>query len=159
MMVSKKMGRRAALLATTCVLSLVLAACAGSKSIDVGDSATTSPTPTGTATPVSFASAVVPLFTSKGCNGAGCHTGATPAGSLSLSGTASAVFTALSNGGASQTGSVREVDTATPANSLILTKPLTGSAATHSGGKQFASTSDAAYVTILTWIQQGAPNN
>lgn len=154
---SKRLGRRAALLATACTLSLVLAACAGSKPIDVGDDSSTTATPSPT--PVSFASAVVPLFTSKGCNGTGCHTGATPAGGLSLSGTASAVFTALSNGGASQTGSVREVNTTTPADSLILTKPLTGSAVTHSGGKQYTSTSDAAYVTILTWIQQGAPNN
>ena len=158
MTLSKSHVRRAALLATTCALALALAACAGSKTIDVGDDSSTSPT--GSPTPVSFASAVVPVFTAKGCAGTGCHSGATPSGALNLSGSASAVFTALSNGGASQTGSVKEVDRATPANSLILKKPLaTDTATTHAGGKQFPTVTDASYKTILTWIQQGGLNN
>ena len=130
----------------------ILCACAGGKDIEVGD-----PSVVG---PVSFGGDVVPLFASNGCNNAGCHSGGTPAGALGLSGTPAAVFVELSSGGLQQTGGVREVDKASPAASLVLTVPLTGSGVAHvGGGKQYGSTNDGAYKTILHWIQQGALNN
>jgi hypothetical protein len=43
------------------------------------------------------------------------------------------------------------------ASSTVLTKPLSGSGVTHSGGKQFSSTSDPVYQRWLGWITAGAP--
>jgi len=143
------------------LLSTVVAACAGGKPIDVNDSATTgtaTPTPSGspTSTAPKFSTDVFPLFASKGCNGStGCHQGASPVGIVNLGGTgttAAAAFTSI-------TTTSNVVITGTPANSLLLKKPLTGDPTTHSGGKQFTGTTDPAYVTILDWITAGAQNN
>ena len=53
------------------------------------------------------------------------------------------------------------MDTNTPADSSILTKPLhTSEGGTgHGGGNLFADTNDANYQTILKWITEGAENN
>ena len=94
---------------------------------------------------VSYATDVAPIWTSRGCTG--CHGGS---GGLSLSGSATASRSALLAG---------RVNTTTPAASLILTKPLTGSGVSHGGGKTFSSTADADYQKILDWITQGALAN
>ncbi len=104
----------------------------------------TTPPPPPPPTTLSYATDIKPIWAARNCTG--CHGSS---GGLTLSGTASASYTELSAG---------RLDLATPSNSLILKKPLT-SGVSHGGGKIFTSTSDADYQKILTWIQQGAPNN
>ncbi|MHC4817506.1 MAG: PKD domain-containing protein, partial [Planctomycetota bacterium] len=91
---------------------------------------------------VSYANDVHPIWAARTCTN--CHPNS---GGLDLSGAAAQTFTQVTNG---------RVDTGTPANSEILTKPLGMS---HGGGTIFSSTSDPDYQTILSWIQQGAQNN
>ncbi|MHC4972227.1 MAG: c-type cytochrome [Planctomycetota bacterium] len=92
--------------------------------------------------PVSYANDVHPIWAARSCTN--CHPNS---GGLDLSGAAAQTFGQVNPG---------RIDLGTPANSLILTKPLGQS---HGGGTIFSSTSDADYQTILAWIQQGAPNN
>lgn len=96
---------------------------------------------------VSYASDVHPIWAAKSCTN--CHPSS---GNMDLSGTAAQTWAQVTNG---------RVDAGTPANSLILTKPLDPGAGgvNHGGGIFFNSTSDPDYQTILTWIQQGAQNN
>ena len=158
MILNSQRPRRWAVFGGFLVATTILAACAGGKDISVGDTSTTNPTgsPTNSPSGPSFVTDVYPLFASKACNSAtACHQGASPSGIVNLGGgsaTAADAFTSI-------TGTSGVVDTGTPANSLLLKKPLTGDPTSHTGGKQFASTSDAAYTTILQWIQAGAPNN
>ena len=93
---------------------------------------------------LSYATDIKPIWAARNCTG--CHGSS---GGLTLSGTTAASYTELMAG---------RVSTASPSTSLILTKPLTG-AGSHGGGKSFASTSDADYQKILTWITEGAKNN
>lgn len=138
-----------------------LGACAGGKSINVGDdsSSTATPTPTQSTASVSFASDVYPLFSSLGCSAAGCHGATSPQNNFSLAGDAATVYSSLMTGGTQQTGGTKDVDTTTPANSLILCKNLTGGCDAGHSLHPFATTSDANYVTILNWITAGAQNN
>jgi mono/diheme cytochrome c family protein len=105
--------------------------------------------------PVLYATDVHPIFTAQGCNAMSCHQGASPAGGMDLSGTAAQTWAQVTAAGTGR------VDTGTPANSLILTKPLAAGAGgvSHGGGTYFNDTSDPDYQTILAWIQQGALNN
>jgi len=93
---------------------------------------------------LSYATDIKPIWAARSCTG--CHGSS---GGLTLSGTTAASYAELMAG---------RVSTASPSTSLILTKPLTGGVS-HGGGKSFASTSDADYQKILTWITEGAKNN
>ena len=99
-----------------------------------------------------FAANVVPLFTSAGCTTSGCHIGGTPAGNLDLDagGTAATIFANI--------GTANVVDTTTPKDSRILTKPLKG-AVDHEGGDQFERIADPNYATLFCWVAAGAQNN
>ncbi|MHC5009379.1 MAG: c-type cytochrome [Planctomycetota bacterium] len=105
--------------------------------------------PTGVVLPLSYATDIHSIWGARGCTA--CHGGS---GGLDLSGAAGATLTNLMTGGNS--GSA--LDLGTPADSLILTKPLdTGAGGvSHGGGGIFMNTSDTDYQTILTWITQGA---
>ncbi len=114
---------------------------------------------TGVAPPgigtVSFDGQIYPLFlpTSDGGYGCqGCHTnqgGATPAGGLNLWGGAEIAYASLD-----PTENATRVNTATPASSTLLTRPLYP--ATNHPIFAWGSTNDAAYKLILQWIQEGA---
>jgi len=93
--------------------------------------ATTPPPPTTT---VSFATQVHPILTASCIP---CHSG------TFASSTAATSFTETQT----------RVNTAAPAESLLLTK---GNGQSHGGGDRL---SDADAQTILTWIQEGATNN
>jgi hypothetical protein len=49
------------------------------------------------------------------------------------------------------------VNTASPADSLLLKNPLQGSGSGHAGATPFASTNDPTYQKWLAWITAGAP--
>jgi hypothetical protein len=93
---------------------------------------------------ISYANDVHPIWAAQLCTN--CHPAA---GGMDLTGTPAATWAQVTAG---------RVDLGTPANSLILTKPLDPGAGgvAHGGGTYFPNTSDADYQTILTWIQQGA---
>lgn len=93
---------------------------------------------------LSYATDIKPIWAARNCTG--CHGSS---GGLTLSGTTAASYAAIMNG---------RVSTASPSTSKILTKPATIGVG-HGGGKIFASTSDADYQKILTWITEGAKNN
>lgn len=99
---------------------------------------------------ISFSVDVIPVFANNGCTG--CHTGAFPSGGLDLDTTDAQVHANLLTGRA---------DPCDPSSSLVLLKPLDTSAGgvSHSGGNIFANTMDADYVTLLTWLTEGALQN
>lgn len=99
---------------------------------------------------VSFATDVIPIFSSNSCTS--CHTGASPSGGLNLNTTTSQVHANLLSGRA---------DPCDPSSSLVLLKPLDTAAGgvSHSGGNIFPTTMDADYVTLHTWLTEGALNN
>lgn len=136
---------------------LLLSACGGGGSEvedgedDGGGSVPTAPPapPTTPPTPgaaLSYATDIYPIWQARSCTG--CHGSS---GGLTLSGSASATYAELFE-------VAGRVNLATPSSSLILTKPAT-LGVSHGGGTRFASTSDADYQKILTWITQGALNN
>jgi hypothetical protein len=87
----------------------------------------------------------------------GCHRGA--AGGLTLFGPADFVFTELTED-QSGPGPLR-IDTAVPAKSLILCKPVIQTdprGCAHEGGN-FFTRSTSAYQTLARWIEDGAPDN
>jgi VCBS repeat-containing protein len=79
-----------------------------------------------------------------------CHTGVFPSGNMNLNEPAANVYSTLINGG--------RVNTASPADSLILCKPSQTNGCSHTGGT-LLGTGDSRYQTILRWINDGAPNN
>lgn len=109
---------------------------------------TTPPPPPPPPPPVglSYANDVAPIWSARACTA--CHGGS---GGMTLSGSAAASYAELFE-------VAGRVDKTTPSQSLILRKPLTGSVS-HGGGKFFATTADADYQKILTWIAEGALNN
>ncbi|MEE9393333.1 MAG: hypothetical protein V3W41_12595 [Planctomycetota bacterium] len=114
---------------------------------------------------VSFASDVYPIFGVGGQGCDGCHTGVGAGGGMELDGTPAQVLAMIQmqvDDSTLMTGiSGPRANPCDPANSPILLKPLdiaTGGVA-HSGGILFANTSDPDYITILTWLQEGAQDN
>ncbi|MEE8398927.1 MAG: hypothetical protein V3S89_07965 [Desulfobacterales bacterium] len=97
---------------------------------------------------VSFVSDVYPIFSDRSCTI--CHDSGHE--SMDLSGDAPSTYTVVTD---------TRVDTPTPADSLILTKPLAEIAGgvSHGGGNRFTDTTDVDYQTILTWITEGAADN
>jgi K319L-like, PKD domain len=110
---------------------------------------------------VSFATDVYPLFSSLGCSASGCHSGAIPAGGQDLSGSAAAVYSVIMMDVVDATLSGPRANACDPNNSPIPAKPLAFavSGVGHGGGDIFASTADPNYMTIITWLQEGAQNN
>ncbi|MHC4933735.1 MAG: ethylbenzene dehydrogenase-related protein, partial [Planctomycetota bacterium] len=100
-----------------------------------------------TAPAISYATDIHPIWAAKGCTG--CHGSA---GGLTLTGMAADSHAEVTTG---------RVNTGDPTNSLILTKPLDPGAGgvAHQGGIFFSSTLDPDYQKILSWINDGAPNN
>lgn len=141
------------LLVTTTLLAFFAAACAGGKPIDVGE-------PGGDDDDVSdatFTTGAFPALQDVNCGSAGCHTGGAPAGGLQLPDSAgtlavNAAYTAITTGGIS--GSA--VNTASPENSLILTKG--DNSTSHTGGKRWDD-GDSEYKIVLAWIGSGAQMN
>jgi len=104
---------------------------------------TTTTTPSTSTSPLSFSADVMPLLTAS-CQS--CHGSS---GSFTVT-TALATYsniTALKNGG---------VDTVTPDNSYLLQKA--SNSVGHGGGAVWATT-NSSYVTVKTWITEGALNN
>ncbi len=93
----------------------------------------------------SFAGDVYPILQANCVN---CHTGAGIAAFLPMNDGAQAVYDRLM-------GRPNVVNTGSPAASLILTKPLDETPANHPAAV-FPDASDPEYVTILTWISDGA---
>lgn len=92
----------------------------------------------------------------KGCTSSACHGGLqTP----QLKAAPASDADKMANYNAFKIGCTQGkcIDATTPLASLVLTKPLAGSALTHAGGKLFADFNDAVYVKWLAWIQAGAP--
>jgi hypothetical protein len=83
----------------------------------------------------------------------GCHGGTNPTGKMALLDGAAGDMAKLM---ANYAEVVQRVDKTTPANSLLLTKPL-NSTVPHQGGTFFQSTNTPMYRRWLVWIQLGAP--
>jgi hypothetical protein len=95
------------------------------------------------------------LWRATGC--VGCHRG--PAGGLTLFGAADAVAAELVEDSAD--AAPRRVESAEPARSLLLCKPLIKSdpaSCPHEGGS-FLVSSDSRFKTLSGWVKSGAPNN
>jgi len=104
--------------------------------------------------PVSFRLDVMPVFFRAGCNSGGCHGAAIGKDGFHLS-----LFGYDPAGDyyrLTQQMVGRRIDLAVPEESLLLKKAI--GAVPHSGGQRFKPTSDY-YVTLLRWIQAGAPND
>ena len=93
---------------------------------------------------ITFRTGVLPVLYGNDCTNGSCHAFGTP-------GTADDVYASLL--------SANLIDVEDPSESLLLVKPLQGSFRQHGGGKQFESTTDPDYLTLLGWIESGAPNN
>jgi hypothetical protein len=103
------------------------------------------PPPAGDPT---FAADVYPLLQANSLTCGNCHKAGGIASFLPFDDGASVVYGRLMTGG-------QRVNTGSPEASLILQKPLAGSALSHRI-KIFQSTDDARYKLILKWIQTGA---
>ena len=101
---------------------------------------------------VDFSRDLLSIFTTKGCNGSGCH--GSPAGQSGFKLSLYAADPAADHAAIVQGGEGRRVNLADPAKSLLLQKPSFEIA--HGGGQLMTPESDA-YRTILQWLQQGAP--
>ena len=136
---------------------LVSAAAACDRGDDDDDAA--SPTPLD----VTFRGGVLPVLAAVAHPSAACHDDVDPAAELPLGGPSLVpedVYIALHQGGdAELAGGPQVIDTANAAQSSLLREPLEGSDLAHTGGKQFASTDEDGYLTILGWIAGGAPND
>ena len=85
-----------------------------------------------------------------------CHGGATPTGQMALVDQAAGDMTKLMN---NYNNVKMRVNTADPANSVLLLKMLAASAGgtSHSGGTYFQNQSNCMYKSWLAWIKLGAP--
>jgi hypothetical protein len=83
----------------------------------------------------------------QGC--ANCHNGTTLAGGLAYDGPAADVYALIM-------GTAGVVDLATPANSMLLSYPLYEEPPNHPNAT-WLTTADPAYMKIMAWIGQGAP--
>jgi hypothetical protein len=102
--------------------------------------------------PISFANAVQPIFTNS-C--AGCHDGAVPP-NLSEG----VAYGALVNVNGRFCTTAKYVVPSQPNQSWLVSKITAGSSiGTCSGGSMANYVSAAERNTIMTWVQQGAPNN
>ncbi len=101
--------------------------------------------------PVDFANDLIPVFTTAGCNGGGCHGAAIGRGGFKLSlfgGDPKADHESIVRQLAG-----RRVNLARPQESLVYLKPT---AATKHGGKQALDDSGEGARLLLRWIEQGA---
>jgi hypothetical protein len=104
--------------------------------------------------PISFRLDVMPVFFRAGCNSGGCHGAAIGKDGFHLS-----LFGYDPAGDyhrLTQQMVGRRIDLAVPEESLLLKKAI--GAVPHSGGQRFKVTSDY-YISILRWIEAGAPND
>ena len=127
-------------------------ACAGGKDIDVGggDGATTS-------SAVTFSATVLPYVQGGGgCSANNCHGATGTKSGLLLAGTQAVVYSNLVIHGGTIGG---DVNIAIASSSLMLSKNLTGGSDAAHPVHPFATTADANYTHIKTWITAGAPNN
>jgi hypothetical protein len=109
------------------------------------------------ANPVSFSRQIVPMFDRRDC--AACHSGNGPGrdlGNLTLDGGNKVIFREVVQEISPNFAKPR-VDLQHPEESLILTLP--GAAADVHPVTVFASSADADYQLLLTWITQGAKAN
>jgi len=97
-------------------------------------------TPVDPTVPVSFSTQIVPIFTNSCVS---CHKTGGQAPDL----TAANAYNSIQ--------SMKLVNTATPASSIIYTEPNPANTAVHSWKKYTAAEAQL----VLTWIQQGAKNN
>jgi hypothetical protein len=95
-----------------------------------------------------FAADVYPLLQANSLTCGNCHKAGGIASFMPFDDGASVVYGRLMTGG-------QRVNVGSPEASLILQKPLAGSAQSHRI-KIFQSTADLRYQLILKWIQQGA---
>lgn len=101
---------------------------------------------------VSFANDVLPIYQGGGCTG--CHGSA---GGLTISGTAAQLYAEFTD---PANASGNRIDVCDPASSLILTKPSSfGTYASSHSTNIFSSTAAANYITVITWITEGAQFN
>lgn len=110
--------------------------------------------PMGLPTNVSFSMQVLPIFSLRGC--LACHGASGPGsdlGGLDMNGGANKVYDELVN----ERLGIR-VNKTTPANSLLLTKPVREEPPNHQTAT-FQNAQDADYLKILVWIREGAKNN
>lgn len=96
--------------------------------------------PVNPSTPVSFATQILPIFSTDACTG--CHK---PGGQTPDYTAANAYASIISN---------NVVNTATPASSLLYTVPNPSTS-----GHTWSKYTEAQAQLILLWIQQGALNN
>ena len=97
-------------------------------------------TPVDPTVPVSFSTQIVPIFTNSCVS---CHKTGGQAPDL----TAANAYNSIQ--------SMKLVNTATPASSIIYTEPNPANTTVHSWKKYTAAEAQL----VLTWIQQGAKNN
>lgn len=103
---------------------------------------------------VNFSPDILSILTTKGCNGSGCHGSPVGQNGFKLSlfgydGAADYQMIVKAHGG-------RRVNLQDPARSLLLLKPTF--VEPHGGGRLISQDSDE-YRLILTWLEQGAPQN
>ena len=101
---------------------------------------------------ISFINDVVPVLTRSGCNSGACHGAASGKGGfkLSLRGFAPEIdYAAIA-----RLGRGRRINTAFPAQSLVLRKPLME--IPHRGGKAIQQGTPE-YAILSNWLTQGAP--
>ena len=105
------------------------------------------------ATPeISFRHDILPILSKQGCNGGGCHGAIAGKGGFRLS--LNAYDPVADHYNITKHARGRRIEPSAPARSLLLTKPT--AALKHKGGKVLQEDSDD-YITLATWIQQGAP--
>jgi hypothetical protein len=108
---------------------------------------------------VSFANDVTPIFENRGC--VLCHTGSgigKDLGGLHLNGEPNKMYKELTEEISPNHGTTR-VDLVNPENSLLLTMPSREDPPDVHPNATFTSDQDPDYLTLLGWIQQGAPFN
>jgi len=104
-----------------------------------------------------FAANVVPVFSSKSCDTAGCHIGgAGAAGGLDLD--TGLTATEIYDNIIASDSLDPATDPDDPLNTVLIAKPLRG-LLTHEGGDNFEDLNDPDYQQIYCWIADGAQNN
>jgi len=135
------MTRTSVTLALGMGLVLVAAGCGGGGGNNTPDMATPAPAK-------SWADVQGDMMT-KGCLLMACHGKGTTASTLIIDTTAGME---MANYNLAKS---KDINTASPDQSLLLAKPL--NTVMHTGGMQFLSTADPIYQRWLGWIKNGAP--